>query len=126
MSIKKILVIDDSRSDREVLNEILSRHGYRVITAADGAAGIALARSEFPDLILMDVVMPGVNGFEATRTLSRDPATRHIPIVICSGKQQETDRLWGLRQGAHAYLVKPVEEAQLLDTIAAFGKAVPV
>jgi len=125
MSIKKILIVDDSAIDRKVLCDLLQRHGYRVITAEDGEQGIALAHSEYPDLILMDVVMPGINGFEATRTLSRDPATRHIPIVICSSKQQETDRLWGIRQGAHAYFTKPVDAKQLLDGISALGKAVP-
>jgi twitching motility two-component system response regulator PilH len=126
MSIKKILIVDDSATDREVLSELLLRHGYRLLTATDGEQGIALARSEFPDLILMDVVMPGMNGFQVTRTLSRDPVTRHIPIIICSSKQQETDKLWGMRQGAHAYFTKPVQAQQLLDAIAALGKAVPV
>lgn len=124
MSIRKILIIDDAETDREVLRDLLSRHGYRVLTAADGEQGIALARAEFPDLILMDVVMPVVNGYQATRTLSRDPVTRHIPIIICSNKQQETDRVWGMRQGAHAYFVKPVDGKALLDLVAALNKPV--
>lgn len=126
MSIRKVLVIDDSSTDRAAIGAILARHGYRVMFAHDGEEGVALARTEFPDLILMDVVMPGMNGFQATRTLARDPLTRHIPIVICSSKGEETDRLWGMRQGAHAYVVKPVVEQQLLDVMTAIAKAVPV
>ena len=123
MSIKKILVVDDSATERAVMRDLLLKHGYRVLEAEDGEQGIALAQREFPDLILMDVVMPGVNGFQATRTLSRDTNTRHIPIIICSSKQQETDKVWGMRQGAHAYFTKPVDATELLDTIATLGKA---
>ena len=123
MSIKKILIVDDSATQRTVMRDLLLQHGYRVLEAEDGEQGIALAQREFPDLILMDVVMPGVNGYQATRTLSRDTTTRHIPIIICSSKQQETDKVWGMRQGAHAYFVKPVDAEQLLDTIAALNKA---
>jgi twitching motility two-component system response regulator PilH len=126
MSIHKILIVDDSPTDREVLNTLLLHHGFQVIAAVDGQEGIELARTELPDLILMDVVMPRVNGFQATRTLARDPQTRHIPIIICSSLHQEADRVWGMRQGAHAYLAKPVKARLLLDTIAALGKSVPV
>jgi twitching motility two-component system response regulator PilH len=125
MSIHKILIVDDSTTDREVLNTLLLHHGFQVITAADGQEGIELARAERPDLILMDVVMPRMNGFQATRTLARDPQTRHIPIVFCSNLYQEADRVWGMRQGAHAYLDKPVKTKLLLDTIAALAKSVP-
>ena len=121
MNINKILIVDDSATDCAVMREMLVRHGYRVLIAADGENGIAAARRENPDLILMDVVMPGVSGFQVTRTLSRDAATRHIPIIMCSNKQQETDKVWGLRQGAHAYFVKPVDATQLLQTIAALN-----
>ncbi len=124
MSIKKILIVDDSATQRAVMRDLLLQHGYRVLEAENGEQGITIAQSEFPDLILMDVVMPGVNGFQATRTLSRDATTRHIPIIICSSKQQETDKVWGMRQGAHAYFVKPVDTTQLLDTIAALNKSV--
>jgi twitching motility two-component system response regulator PilH len=124
MSIKKILIVDDSATQRAVMRDLLLQHGYRVLEAENGEQGITIAQSEFPDLILMDVVMPGVNGFQATRTLSRDTTTRHIPIIICSSKQQETDKVWGMRQGAHAYFVKPVDTTQLLDTIAALNKSV--
>jgi twitching motility two-component system response regulator PilH len=124
MSIKKILIVDDSATDREVLSTVLLHHGFRVITAADGQQAIDFACTEFPDLILMDIVMPRVNGFQATRTLGRNPLTNHIPIIMCSNLHQEADRVWGLRQGAHAYLEKPIKPKQLLDIIAALGTQV--
>ena len=92
----------------------LERHGFETVSAADGSECINLAREVRPDLILMDVVMPGVNGFQATRTLSRDPHTASIPVVMVTTKDQETDRIWGMRQGAVDYLVKPVTEADLV------------
>ena len=119
MSIKKILVIDDSPTERHVLVEILSRGNYQIVTAETGEEGIEKARSEQPDLILMDVVMPGLNGYQATRTLTRDEATKHIPIIVCTSKGQETDKIWGLRQGAHDYMTKPINGEELLMKIAA-------
>ncbi|QKS30559.1 MAG: Phosphate regulon transcriptional regulatory protein PhoB [Accumulibacter sp.] len=119
MTIRKILVVDDSPTERYVLNELLTSNGYQVITAENGEEGIAKARSELPDLILMDVVMPGLNGYQATRTLTRDPTTRSIPVIVCTTKGQETDKIWGLRQGAHDYMVKPVNGQELLAKIAA-------
>ena len=119
MTIRKILVVDDSPTERYVLGELLTSNGYQVITAENGEEGIAKARSELPDLILMDVVMPGLNGYQATRTLTRDPATRSIPVIVCTTKGQETDKIWGLRQGAHDYMVKPVNGQELLAKIAA-------
>jgi len=118
MTIKRILVVDDSPTERHVMKTLLSSHGYEVITADSGEEGIAKARSELPDLILMDVVMPGLNGYQATRTLTRDEATRHIPVIVCTTKGQETDKIWGLRQGAQDYLVKPVNGQDLLAKIA--------
>lgn len=119
MSIKKILVIDDSPTERHVIVEILNRGNYQIITAETGEEGIEKARSEQPDLIIMDVVMPGLNGYQATRTLTRDESTKHIPIIVCTSKGQETDKIWGLRQGAHDYLTKPVNGEELLMKIAA-------
>ncbi len=119
MSVKKILVIDDSPTERHFLTEILSKNNYQVITAVNGEEGIEKARKELPDLILMDVVMPGLNGYQATRTLTRDEQTKHIPIIVCTSKGQETDKIWGLRQGAHDYLTKPISAEKLLATIAA-------
>jgi twitching motility two-component system response regulator PilH len=118
MPVKTVLVVDDSPTERHVLVELLSRNGYQVITAENGEEGIEKARRELPDLILMDVVMPGLNGYQATRTLTRDDATKHIPIIVCTSKGQETDRIWGLRQGALDYIVKPVNGEDLLAKIA--------
>lgn len=119
MTIKKILVVDDSPTERHVLAALLTGSGYEVITAENGEEGIAKARSELPDLVLMDVVMPGLNGYQATRTLTRDPVTKNIPVIVCTSKGQETDRIWGLRQGARDYLVKPVNGPELLAKVAA-------
>nr|MBD0118849.1 response regulator [Acinetobacter baumannii] len=93
---------------------------YDVLEASNGADGVTLAKAEQPDLVLMDVVMPGVNGFQATRQITRDEDTKHIPVVIVSTKDQATDRVWGKRQGAIDYLIKPIEEKQLIDVIKQF------
>ncbi|MBL8489151.1 MAG: response regulator [Rhodocyclaceae bacterium] len=118
---KKILVVDDSPTERHVLTDLLAKSGFHVLSADSGEQGIALAKQEHPDLILMDVVMPGMNGYQATRTLTRDEATRDIPIIMCTSKNQETDKIWGMRQGAHDYLVKPLDHEVLLAKIKAFG-----
>ena len=117
MPIRRILVVDDSPTERLALTELLTREGYQVLTAENGEQALALARAELPDLVLMDVVMPGMNGYQATRQLHRDAATRHIPVIICTTKGQEADRAWGLRQGAVAYLVKPIDETALRAAI---------
>ena len=119
MPINKILVVDDSPTERHVLVELLTRKGYQVLTAESGEEGIEKAKSEQPDLVLMDVVMPGLNGYQATRTLTRDDATKHIPVIVCTSKGQETDKIWGLRQGAHDYMTKPINGDELLMKIAA-------
>ena len=119
MPVKKVLVVDDSPTERHVLVELLTKNGYQVITAESGEEGIEKVKSELPDLVLMDVVMPGLNGYQATRTLKRDETTKHIPIIVCTSKGQETDKIWGLRQGALDYLVKPVNGEELLSKIAA-------
>jgi twitching motility two-component system response regulator PilH len=121
MPVKKILVVDDSATDRQFLLESLSRLGYQVVLADSGEQALARARAEQPDLVLMDVVMPGVNGFQATRQLARDEATKHIPVIMCTTKSQETDKIWGLRQGARDYLTKPVNVSELAAKIAALG-----
>ncbi len=109
-----ILIVDDSPTEVHVMQKALERHGYRTASAADGAEGIRLAREMSPDLIFMDVVMPGINGYQATRTLVNDPKTRAIPIIMVTSKGQETDKIWGLRQGAVDYMVKPVSPDQLV------------
>lgn len=113
----RILVVDDSPTETEAFRSILEKNGHQVLTADNGANGVALARQELPDAILMDIVMPGLNGFQATRQLTKDAATAHIPIIIVTTKDQETDRVWGKRQGAQGYLVKPVSEARLLSEL---------
>ena len=117
MPIKKVLVIDDSPTERFFLTDLLRRQGYDVLTAESGELGVAVAKTEKPDLILMDVVMPGLNGFQATRKLAKTPSTAHIPIIMVTTKDQETDRIWGLRQGAQEYVVKPPVEAELIAKI---------
>ena len=113
----KILIVDDSPTELHVLSQMLSKGGYETVTAEDGEEGIERAKSELPDLILMDVVMPGLNGFQATRKLSRDAATKHIPVVMVTTKDQDTDREWGMRQGARDYMVKPVKADELLAKV---------
>ncbi|OGI44462.1 MAG: two-component system response regulator [Candidatus Muproteobacteria bacterium RIFCSPHIGHO2_01_FULL_65_16] len=117
MAIKNILVIDDSATDAHLLTEMLKKNGYAVTTAASGEEGIAKAKQDKPDLILMDIVMPGMSGFEATRAIAKAADTAAIPVIICSTKGQETDKAWGLRQGARDYLVKPITEKDLIGKI---------
>jgi twitching motility two-component system response regulator PilH len=121
MPIKNILIVDDSATDRQFLSELLVKNGYKVSTADSAEDAIAKVKQLRPDLVLMDVVMPGQNGFQATRTLTKDDATKHIPVIICTSKAQETDKVWGMRQGARDYIVKPVNQADLLAKIAALG-----
>jgi len=109
-----VLIVDDSPTDLHVMQQALEQGGFRTASAADGDEGIRLARELHPDLILMDIVMPGLNGFQATRQLASDPETRAIPVIMVTSKAQESDRVWGLRQGAVDYLVKPVALDQLL------------
>jgi len=113
----RILVVDDSPTETEAFRSMLEKNGHEVLTAENGADGVALARKEKPDVVLMDIVMPGLNGFQATRQLTKDPETQHIPVIIVTTKDQETDRVWGKRQGACGYLVKPVAEATLISEI---------
>lgn len=119
MPIKTILVVDDSPTERYFTVDILTRAGYQVETAENGEQGIEKTRALRPDLVIMDVVMPGLNGYQATRTLNRDDATKDIPVIVCTSKGQETDKIWGLRQGAVDYVVKPVNPEELLQKIAA-------
>jgi twitching motility two-component system response regulator PilH len=109
-----ILIVDDSPTEVHVMSTALQRHGFRIAVAGDGDEAVRLAREIHPDLIFMDVVMPGTNGFQATRTLTGDPETSKIPVVMVTSKNQPTDRIWGLRQGAIDYLVKPVSGPQLV------------
>ena len=121
MPIKNILVVDDSPTDRQFLSDILAKSGYQVSTAESAEQALEIVKRQRPDLVLMDVVMPGLNGFQATRAITREEKTKHIPVIICTTKGQETDRVWGMRQGARDYVVKPVNQAELLAKIAALG-----
>jgi twitching motility two-component system response regulator PilH len=121
MPIKNVLVVDDSPTDLKYLTDILAKNGYKVSTAVNAEDALNQVKQARPDLVLMDVVLPGQNGYQATRTLNKDEATKNIPVIICSTKGQETDKLWGMRQGARDYLVKPVSQADLLAKISALG-----
>ncbi|CAN5270368.1 response regulator [soil metagenome] len=119
MVIKKILIVDDSSTARHFLLDVLVKAGFEVIIAESGEEAILKAKAEMPDMILMDVIMPGMNGFQATRAITKDEITKNIPVLILTSKDMETDRVWGLRQGAVAFLNKPIEPAELLAAIAA-------
>ncbi|MBN8736918.1 MAG: response regulator [Xanthomonadales bacterium] len=113
-----ILIIDDSPTDVKIFSGALERAGHKVTAVGTAEAGIAAAQKDRPDLVLMDVIMPGMNGFQATRSLTKDPQTSAIPVVIVTTKNMETDRMWGLRQGAKDVLVKPVSEKDLVANVA--------
>lgn len=113
----RILIVDDSAAEIDATSKMLIGGGHEVIEALDGKTAIEKAKAEKPDAIVMDVVMPGMNGFQATRSLSRDPDTKDIPVVVLSSKDQETDRVWAMRQGAKEYCVKPVKAPDLLAKI---------
>ena len=115
--VTQIMIVDDSPTDTHLLKKILEKNGFTILTAADANKGIEVAKREQPDLILMDVVMPGVNGFQATRELTSDPETSSIPVIIVTRKDQQIDRVWGMRQGASNYVTKPIKEGVLLDLI---------
>ena len=114
---KRVLVVDDSATETHQLSSMLSKHGYEVVSAETGEAGVALADKECPDLVLMDIVMPGINGFQATRQLHRNPRTSDITVIMVTTKNQDSDREWSRKQGARGYLVKPVPERELINTI---------
>ncbi len=120
MPIQKILIVDDSKTELHHLSEVLGKRGYSVRTAENGEEAMRRLAEEKPDLILMDVVMPGQNGFQLTRSITRDPRFADVPVIMCTSKNQETDKVWGMRQGARDYIVKPVATDELLSKIRAF------
>ncbi len=117
MAVHKILIVDDSPTERFFLADLLGKQGYQINLAENGTEALEKAKQIMPDLILMDVVMPGLNGFQATRALSKDEELKHIPVILCTTKDQETDKIWGLRQGAIEYIIKPVDGNALLQKI---------
>ena len=120
MAIRKVLVVDDSKTELHFLSDLLGKRGYSVRTAENGEEAMRRLGEEKPDLILMDVVMPGQNGFQLTRAITRDPRFVNVPVIMCTSKNQETDRVWGMRQGARDYVVKPVVADELIAKIKAF------
>jgi twitching motility two-component system response regulator PilH len=120
MAIQKILVVDDSKTELFFLSDLLGKRGYAVRTAENGEEALRRLGEDKPDLILMDVVMPGQNGFQLTRSITRDPRFSAVPVIMCTSKNQETDKVWGLRQGARDYIVKPVNGDELIAKIKAF------
>ncbi len=120
MSIRKILIVDDSKTELHNLSDILGKSGFAVRTAENGEDALRRLAEEKPDLILMDVVMPGQNGFQLTRSITRDPRFADVPVIMCTSKNQETDKVWGMRQGARDYIVKPVNRDELVAKIKAF------
>ncbi|ALQ94106.1 twitching motility response regulator PilH [Xylella fastidiosa] len=113
----RVLIVEDSPSQLLSIQRIVEKLGHETITATDGNTGVEAAKAHLPDLVLMDVVMPKINGFQATRTLKREPATQHVPVILVTTKDQDTDRLWGIRQGARAYITKPFSESELLEVM---------
>jgi twitching motility two-component system response regulator PilH len=113
----RILIVDDSPSQLMGIRRIVEKLGHEALTAEDGAQGVEVCKRELPDLVLMDVVMPNLNGFQATRSISKDPTTQHIPVILVTTKDQDTDRVWGMRQGAKAYITKPFSESDLAEVI---------
>lgn len=120
MPIQKVLVVDDSKTELYYLTDLLTKRGYAVRTAENGEEALRRLGEDKPDLILMDVVMPGQNGFQLTRTITRDPRWSDVPVIMCTSKNQETDKVWGMRQGARDYIVKPVNADELFAKIKAF------
>jgi twitching motility two-component system response regulator PilH len=122
MAIKDILLVDDSRTELHFVSSLLIKRGYSVRTAENGTQALRQLEEQVPDLIMMDVVMPGQNGFQLTRTITRDPRYAGVPVIMCSSKNQETDKVWGLRQGACDYIVKPVNAEELSAKIHALDQ----
>lgn len=121
MPIKNVLIVDDSKTELMVLSDLLGRNGYHVRTAENADEAHQRLAEAVPDLVLMDVVMPGQNGFQLTRAITKDPKFANVPIILCTSKDQETDRVWGMRQGAKDYITKPVDPKELLAKIHALG-----
>lgn len=114
---KKVLVVDDSETDRHKIADELRKNGFSTLLAANGEEAIEICKNNLPDVVIMDVVMPGIGGFAATRKIKDDPATGHIPVIICTTKSMETDKVWAKRQGATDYFIKPINFKLLVKKI---------
>ena len=121
MTIRKVLVVDDSATDLKNLEQIVTAGGYEVITSTSGRDAVAKAKSEQPDVVMLDVIMDDMNGFQACRAITSDPATKHIPVVLVSSKGERTDKIWGEEQGAKGYVTKPFTKEQILRELKALG-----
>ncbi|MGY2837717.1 response regulator transcription factor [Thermostichus sp. MS-CIW-41] len=113
----RVLVVEDSQSQREMISKLLQENGFEVMTVEDGVEAVEAVKQSKPDLIVLDIVMPRMNGYEVCRLLKADPLTQKTPIVMCSSKGEEFDRYWGIRQGADAYIAKPFQPQELVGTI---------
>jgi twitching motility two-component system response regulator PilH len=114
---RAVLLVEDSPAQQEMISRILKKNGWRVIVANDGVEALQSLQKANPDLIVLDIVMPGMNGYEVCRRLKCDPKTQNVPVVMCSSKGEEFDRYWGMKQGADAYIAKPFEDIELVGTI---------
>jgi twitching motility two-component system response regulator PilH len=114
---QKVLVVDDSITQRQLMSNALADLGLTVLIATDGIEALEQIESTQPDIVVLDIVMPRMNGYEVCRTIKSNPTTQHVPVVICSSKSEEFDRYWGMKQGADAYLTKPIQPKQLLVTV---------
>jgi twitching motility two-component system response regulator PilH len=114
---KKLLIVDDSPTELKLIMEVFSGPEYTVVTASDGEEGVEKAKSEKPDLIILDVVMPKMNGFQACRTIKSEASTQAIPVILLTSKNQKSDEFWGKKQGADVYLTKPFDQAELLKAV---------
>ncbi len=121
MSVKKILVVEDDPVYQQRLRDILTQTGAQILVASDGQQGVAMAEQELPDLVFMDIVMPGIDGFSACRQITTGESTKHIPVIIVSSKHQEADRVWAQLQGASAMVAKPYTEQDILEQVEAYG-----
>lgn len=119
----RVLIVDDSPTDTLAIYGMLKKYGHHFVFANGGNSGIEAAKAKQPDVIIMDVVMPDLNGFQATRRLTKDKDTAHIPVIMVTSKTQESDRAWGLRQGARAYVCKPAAERELASLVNQFATA---
>jgi twitching motility two-component system response regulator PilH len=112
-----VLVVEDSLPQREMITDLLRGVGLKVSTAGDGVEALEYLQRQLPDVIVLDIVMPRMNGYELCRKLKADPATQHVPVVLCSSKGEEFDRYWGMKQGADAYIAKPFQPNELVGTV---------